>query len=286
MSEEAKIMALRQIHPRSAFTLIELLVVIAIIAILAAMLLPALSAAKVRAQLIGCLSDNRQLDVAWFEYSSDNHDFICPNAMGNGDASSGAGATIRSNLWVLGWENFFPDNMQNTNINMITKGLLWPYSQNAKIYKCPADRYLCSERRHMVPRLRSRSCNAYLTGGTYGWGSASQADPAYRQFNRISDVAHPSRIFTFTDEHPDSINDGYIIINPDTKSEWGNDLVGSYHDKSDGLGFVDGHAEIHRWVEGTTSPPVRETEHGTYAGTTPVDADILWMQFHATYPVN
>lgn len=279
-------MVRRRFHLARAFTLIELLVVIAIIAILAAILLPILAHAQVRAQLIGCLNDNRQMDIAWILYAGDNKDIICANAEGNGSASSGAGTTVRSNLWVLGWENFFPNNMQNTNLSMLTQGLLFPYNPTPKIYKCPADIYLCEEFRQMVPRLRSRSCNAFLTGGTYGWGNQSQADPAYWQFNHVSDVRFPSTIFTFTDENPDSINDGYIIINPDTKTEWGNDLVGSYHDHSDGLGFVDGHAEIHKWVEGTTSPPVMEAEHGTYPGTSPYDADIYWMQSHSSYLIN
>ena len=278
-----KILFLRRTPRELAFTLIELLVVIAIIAILAAMILPVLAHAQVRAQLIGCLNDNRQLGIAWLEYAADNNELICPNAEGNGSATGGAGSMVRSNLWVLGWENFFPNNSQNTNLNMITQGLLFPYSLNPKIYKCPADMFNCEESRAMVPRLRSRSCNAFLTGGTYGWGNQSQADPAYWQFNHTTDVRFPSQIYTFTDENPDSINDGYIIINPDTQTEWGNDLVGSYHDHSDGLGFVDGHAEIHKWQEGTTSPPVTETEHGTYPGTSPVDVDIYWMQSHSSY---
>src|SRR5208282_302995 len=97
----------------NGFTLIELLVVIAIIAILAVMLLPALTHAKVRAQGIQCLSNHRQLGLAWIMYAGDNHDFCCANVEG--------GAT-NTPSWVLGWEDFTFNNAQNTDVNMIKNG--------------------------------------------------------------------------------------------------------------------------------------------------------------------
>jgi prepilin-type N-terminal cleavage/methylation domain-containing protein len=259
---------------RRGFTLIELLVVIAIIAILAAMLLPALSRAKSRATAIQCLNCHRQLGLAWIMYAGDNKDFCCLNAEG------GAGSTAPN--WVLGWEDFTANNTQNTNVDMIKQGLLGPFAQSTSIYKCPADNYNCTEGAEKLPRLRSNSMNAFLTGGAYG-ANASYAN-AYRYYNKLTDIKDPSpsNLWVFTDEHPDSINDGWLIVEPSTPIKWGRDLPGSYHNKANSFTFADGHSELHKWLEPTTSAPVTQNEHGTYPGTFPSDRDIAWMIQHST----
>jgi len=258
-----------------AFTLIELLVVIAIIAILAAILLPVLTHAQVRAQTIQCLNSHRQLGIAWLMYASDNQDACCPNAEGV------PGWTTPN--WVLGWEDFTVNNTQNTNMAMITQGLLGPYSQSIAIYKCPADKYLCKEGGSQLPRLRSNSMNAFITGGA----NANQTGVYAGQYNyyaKVSTIRNPppSDLWVFTDEFPDSINDGWLVVDPLTTIDWGRDLPGSYHDRGNSLTFADGHSELHVWREGTTSPPVTQVMHGTYAGTFPVDLDIQWMISHTT----
>jgi len=258
-----------------AFTLIELLVVIAIIAILAAMLLPALSKAKVKAQAVQCLSGHRQLGLAWIMYANDNNDNCCLNAEGTSGWTSPD--------WVLGWEDFTSANTQNTNIDMIRQGLLWPYSQSPGIYKCPADNYLCAEGSSKLPRLRSNSMNAFITGGANANQTGSYAGQ-YRYYNKLSTIQNPApvNLWVFTDEHPDSINDGWLVVDPTSTIKWGRDLPGSYHDHANSLTFADGHSELHKWLEPTTSAPVTQVMHGTYPGTFPTDLDIQWMISHST----
>jgi len=256
---------------RNAFTLIELLVVIAIIAILAALLLPVLSKAKIKAQQIQCLGNHRQLGLAWVMYAGENKDYCCLNAQGY------LGARFPN--WVWGWEDFNVGNAENTNVDMIKSGLLWPYSQGLGIYKCPADIYTVGG----VPRLRSNSMNAFITGGADDPTTAVYAN-AYRYYKKASDIRSPAPVdlWVFTDEHPDSINDGWLVVDPTTKIKWGRDLPGSYHNHGNSLTFADGHSELHKWLEATTSATVQQNMHGTYPGTFPVDNDIQWMISHST----
>jgi prepilin-type N-terminal cleavage/methylation domain-containing protein len=255
----------------NAFTLIELLVVIAIIAILAALLLPVLSTAKIKAKGIQCLNNHRQLGLAWIMYAGDNNDYCCLNAQGY------PGATFPD--WVWGWEDFNVGNPDNTNLSVLKNGLLWAYSQNPGIYKCPADNYSVGG----APRLRSNSMNAFITGGADDPVTDIYAN-AYRYYTKMSAIQNPTpvNLWVFTDEHPDSINDGWLVVDPTATIRWSRDLPGSYHNHANSFTFADGHSELHKWLQPTTSAPVTQVMHGGYPGGFPVDRDIQWMISHST----
>jgi prepilin-type N-terminal cleavage/methylation domain-containing protein/prepilin-type processing-associated H-X9-DG protein len=267
--------------PAVGFTLVELLVVIAIIAILAALLLPALSSARSRAQALSCLNNQKQLAVACILYADESGDRL-PYNLGEPEIRQNAAQDLYLN-WsspIMDWE---PDNTDNTNTVLLTEGGIGPYTSHAaKIYHCPADRYVSDlqSQEGWSSRVRSVSMNAMLgDAGRYTLSGGNTNNPMYRQFFKITQVPQPSQIFVFIEEHANSISDGYFI-NKAMDFTWTR-LPASYHQRAANLSFTDGHVEKHKWLEGATTPPVQPG-----AGYLPIDAmgsrDFRWLLYHTS----
>lgn len=285
---------------KAAFTLIELLVVIAIIAILAAMLLPALAKAKQRAQLVNCLNNEKQLALGWVMYAGDNNDKIVLNANESiVDSTTALGGSLAADPMTFanlqaggGAACWTPEDLTELQecispyyTNWIKAGMLYPYLQTVNVFKCPVDQLqvmqgtVGSTRTPVIGGpIQNRTysmncwmnpCNMWL-GTTWG----------YTEYYKISQDVHPgpSSTFVFVEENPYSIDDGYFAVEPNQTTVWAN-CPAVYHGNASVLSFADGHSEAHKWTDANMI-----NARGANITASPNCNDLAWLNARSSVP--
>jgi prepilin-type N-terminal cleavage/methylation domain-containing protein/prepilin-type processing-associated H-X9-DG protein len=264
-----------------AFTLIELLVVIAIIAILAAMLLPALAKAKERANAIKCMNNTKQLMLGWMMFATDNDDALMNNGV--------AGLSGDARRWVAGTMDWTanPDNADRRKLVDKSQSGMADYVPSPEVYRCPSDIYQ-SPANPPGSRVRSVAMNATLGGNQNNLNNQYPDRTYIATFKKLSQLSRPgpSETFVTLDEHPDSIDDGIFQVYAGLLKANAifRNLPASYHAGAAGFSFADGHSEIHKWKDPRTIQPVRYQSWGTLnLKDMPGNVDYEWVNDRTPY---
>ena len=252
------------------FTLIELLVVIAIIAILAALLLPALSQAKGQAHRIVCVNNQRQISTAWFLYADDHGDRVAENGEGtpNPDDLSGLGPDEEERRWWVSGGTHFTRNISLPHLLQGKHASFSQYLSAIKIYKCPADK--AKDTILERSRVRSYGLNSYM-GDIDGWVTTG-----YRVYRRKSDVEaqRPADKFLFMDVQPESVCMPTFVVSMEGTGL--GHTPGTYHNRASVVSFADGHVSRQQWRDERTFIP---RMHGYPEAD---NLDLEWIRRHAT----
>lgn len=256
---------------RAGFTLLELLVVVAVIGLISSMLLPSIVRSKSRAQAIFCLRNLQQVHTAWTMYADDNYGWL-PGVI--------SGSYPGSDRWVSGWLDFSSstDNTNTLYLTDIRYSQLAPYIRDAAVYRCPSDRSEVTIDRRAHSRVRSLSMNCWMNY----IGTTPIGQDLFQVFRRLHDIVDPAplKAWVLMDEREDSINDGLFQTNLKLRGVQARivDYPGSYHGRSAGIVFVDGHAEIKQWLDRRTTPPLRSRHNLELDVPSPDNPDVAWLQ--------
>lgn len=233
------------------FTLIELLVVMAIIAIVAGMLLPALSKAKQKALDISCRSNLKQLDFCWVMYTHDNNDLMPPTS----SVADGSGIKGVEPSWAVG------NAKRDSTIINLQRGVLFRYNNSAGIYRCPADKSTVEGKPRLL-RTRTYQLNGLLNQ-TFEGSSTGRwyPDPKWMK-HKVSELVTPgpAEVFTFIDSHPETGDSAdYVMKIEEAAGEdgWAS-RPGEQHNLGGNLAFADGHVAHRRWQWRRKAFPIGE----------------------------